>query len=431
MGNMQDILQSFNQQDNLNPKFWRSPKEKTTKDHNGQNSKLKPEIRNRLLEIAYEFINFLDVDIIVADVIMTGSLSNYNWSKYSDVDLHIVADFNQFPKEQLPLYEELFRLKKTIYNDKHDIKIYGYDVEVYVQDESESHFSSGVYSIFYDKWVVNPKKENVKIDKKLIKSKVKQWMNIIDDVIENAKDEPIDTANKLIKKYKDKLKKYRTCGLEKGGEYSDENIVFKILRRNGYIEKLYKFQDKHQDKLLSLNEAPQAVNQSLYPNIKFEDGVVGNSRPSKDKIEPTLLDDIQTAAKNVGAVVSITTAVSGHKAGTRHESGHAVDISKVNGQGFSGGESDADRKGILDDINKFVDELVKLGYTKNSESGNDKAVLTFGFDGHDNHIHVSKKSESPSQYNDGGTSSGTTSSSDNKLLRYLSSTFKEIMPNLK
>lgn len=254
MGNIQSILTSFKQQDDLNPKIWYLPKERYMGDHKGQSYKMNPKVRERLLQIAHEFINFLDVDIIVSDIIMTGSLANYNWSKYSDIDLHILTDFGQFSKKELPLYEELFRLKKTIYNDKHDIKIYGYEVELYVQDESESHFSSGVYSVLKNEWLVKPKKENPKIDKKLITSKVNQWMDIIDGVIENVKDEPIDVATELLKKYKDKLKKYRTCGLEKGGEYSDENIVFKILRRNGYIEKLYNFQNKHVDKLLSLNE---------------------------------------------------------------------------------------------------------------------------------------------------------------------------------
>jgi murein DD-endopeptidase MepM/ murein hydrolase activator NlpD/predicted nucleotidyltransferase len=255
MGNIQSILSSFNQQDNLNPKIWYLPKEKYMGDPDGQSYMMNPKVRNRLLEIANEFVNFLDVDIIVSDVLMTGSLANYNWSKYSDIDLHILTDFNQFSKKELPLYEELFRLKKTIYNDKHDITIYGYDVELYVQNESESHFSSGVFSVLNDEWLVTPKKENIKIDKKLIKSKAQQWMNIIDGVVENIEDESIEEANKILKKYKEKLKKYRTCGLEKGGEYSDENIVFKILRRNGYIEKLYNSQNKHSDKLLSLKES--------------------------------------------------------------------------------------------------------------------------------------------------------------------------------
>lgn len=245
MSNLKTILNSFYLRDNLNPKIWKQKGDQTI---------INPKVRERLLEISNEFIDFLKVDIIVSDIIMTGSLANYNWSNFSDVDLHIVIDFDQFSKEQLPLYEELFKIKKTLFNDKHDITIYGYDVELYAQNESETHFSSGVYSILNDEWITKPQKEEVKIDTTLIKNKSEQWMKIIDGVIEAAKDEPLDEARELIGKYKDKLKKYRTCGLEKNGEYSDENLVFKTLRRNGYIEKLFNFDLKHTDDTLSLRE---------------------------------------------------------------------------------------------------------------------------------------------------------------------------------
>ena len=245
MSNLKSILKSFHLRDNLNPKIWRETETKIT---------INPKVRERLLQISNEFIEFLKVDIVVSDIIMTGSLANYNWSNFSDIDLHIVVDFNQFTESQLPLYEELFKLKKTLFNDKHDITIYGYDVELYVQNESESHFSSGVFSILNNDWITKPKKESVEIDTDLIKSKSQQWMKIIDGVIEAAEDEPLEDARKLINKYKEKLKKYRTCGLEKNGEYSDENLVFKVLRRNNYIEKLFNFDVKHTDKKLSLKE---------------------------------------------------------------------------------------------------------------------------------------------------------------------------------
>lgn len=146
----------------------------------------------------------------------------------------------------------------------------------------------------------------------------------------------------------------------------------------------------------NINEAPVKVNPLLYSNIKFEDYVVGLSAPSKDKINPSLLSDIEKAAKSANVKVSITTAVSGHDTGSRHEVGNAVDISKINGISILSLDN-AKKKNIYNSINNFVNELVKMGYTKNSESGNDKAVLTFGFKGHDNHVHVSRKSE-------GGTS---------------------------
>ena len=240
-----ELIKSITLQDELNPKVWETK---------GDSHIMKPEIREGLLKIAYEYIDFLDVDIIISDIILTGSLANYNWSKYSDFDLHIVANFNQYPENQKELYDKLFSLKKMIFNDKHDITIKGYEVELYVQDESETHFSSGVYSVLFDEWMNEPELKDFKLDKKSIKDKTKQWMRIIDTLIDSIKDDDIDMAKEMIKKYKEKLKKYRSCGLEDKGEYSTENLVFKLLRRNGSIIKLYDPSGKILDKKLSMNQ---------------------------------------------------------------------------------------------------------------------------------------------------------------------------------
>jgi len=137
----------------------------------------------------------------------------------------------------------------------------------------------------------------------------------------------------------------------------------------------------------------------VYDNVDFKDNVVGKSTPSKDNINTALLQDIQTAAKSAGLKVDITTAVSGHDTGTRHESGNAVDIAMINGRAVStSNRADAD---------KLVGVLVQMGYKKNVESGNEKAVLTFGFPGHDNHVHVSNKGGVSSVTPSGGTASDT------------------------
>ena len=250
-----DIMKSFKSQDELNPKMWFLPNEKYMGDPDGQNYKMKPEVREKLLETANLFIDFLGVDVIVTDIIMIGSLVNYNWSKYSDIDLHIVVNFNQFPENAKDLYLEFFDLKKIIFNQKHNIKMFGYDVECFVQKEDETTFSSGIYSVLYDMWMNEPKKLSIEnIDKELLKDRASQWMRIIDGVIDNIQDENPDEIKSLVKKYKEKLKKFRNCGLEKGGEMSLENLVFKLLRRNGYIEKLYDVPTEVIDKKLSMKQ---------------------------------------------------------------------------------------------------------------------------------------------------------------------------------
>jgi predicted nucleotidyltransferase len=241
-----ELLKSFEPRKELNPKIW---------EGSGKDMKMNPEVREKLLEISDLFLEFVGTDILITDIIMIGSLVNYNWSKFSDIDLHIVLNYNQFPNNSKDLYVEYFDLKKIVFNQKHDIKIFGYDVECFVQDENETTFSSGIYSILYNDWVNEPKKlEDKNVDVKLIKNKAKQWMRIIDGVVNNIDDESPDVIRSIVKKYKTKLKNFRNCGLEKNGEMSVENLVFKLLRRNGYIGKLYDLPTKLIDKKLSMNQ---------------------------------------------------------------------------------------------------------------------------------------------------------------------------------
>jgi hypothetical protein len=141
-----------------------------------------------------------------------------------------------------------------------------------------------------------------------------------------------------------------------------------------------------------LNEFNRTQVPGMGKNLTYIDNVVPGSKPSIDlpKVNKDLLKDINTAAEKSGVEVSITTAKTGHGPRGRHGKYEAVDIAVVNNKGFLD-EKMAIKNGIHDDIKRFVDELVKMGYKKNVESANDKSVLTFGFPGHSNHIHVSRK----------------------------------------
>lgn len=245
MASTEKIINSFYLQDTFNPDLWNN-------SDNPKSVTLKPEIRERLLRVANLFIEYLDTDLFIQDIIFVGSLVGYNWSEFSDFDIHILIDLNE--SENKKLTEELFRLKKTVFNAAHDIRIKGYETELFVQDSNEENSIQGIYSILNNEWLKKPEKENFKVDKKKLISKTNQWMDIIDGVLENAEDEDIEDAVKLVKKYREKLRKYRTCGLKKEGEYSYENLVFKFLRRNGYIGKLENFKNEFVDKKLSLEQ---------------------------------------------------------------------------------------------------------------------------------------------------------------------------------
>ena len=250
----QTILQSFEVKKTLNPHIW-------TKDKDGD-SVLRPEVRDKLLIISDDFLTFVDIDNLecntitkecnVEDVTITGSICNYNWSKFSDIDLHLLVDFGKIDENE-KLVSNILLTKKNLWNASHDINIKGYDVEIYVQNASEVHFSSGVYSVLFNKWLIAPKEGDPAVDINKVIDKAQGWMEIINALQSRAYQMSDEEILKVIDKIKDKLKKFRKCGLEKGGEFSYENLAFKFLRRTGYIKKLFDLKNKVIDLSLSMD----------------------------------------------------------------------------------------------------------------------------------------------------------------------------------
>lgn len=243
-------LSSFNIKKELNPKFWK-------------NDRLDSRIRMKLLDIADDFINFLGVDWVKPeDITITGSLANYNWNqKYSDIDLHIIMDYSKVD-ERTDFVDNYFYSQKKLWNEEHkDLKIFGFPVEVYVQDINEKHTSSGVYSLDKDKWLTEPEREKLskkKVNKERIKKTVSQYTERIDKLVDDSKNTNGDDY-KMRKVYEgaqqlfDEIKKLRREDLsDTNNEISEGNIIFKALRRLGYIDKLDKVINKGYNTLNSL-----------------------------------------------------------------------------------------------------------------------------------------------------------------------------------
>ena len=235
------IIKSFTSKDSLSDNIFELSDETYV---------MRDDIRKRLIEISNDFVESFGVEFFIHDVILTVSLSNFNWSQYSDVDLHVLIDFDE-TEYPVDLVKEFFDAKKNIWNEKHDIKIKGYDVEVYVQDVNEEHISSGVYSILHNKWLVEPKKETPNIDDRMILQKGEHYAKQIDSLIKKSHKTDVLSQIEGLRK---KIKEFRQSGLDSGGEYSYENLTFKLLRRNGYIEKLIKLKKDITDKKLSITQ---------------------------------------------------------------------------------------------------------------------------------------------------------------------------------
>jgi predicted nucleotidyltransferase len=241
------IVKSFKSKDSLSNQIF---------DVEGDEFKMHEDIRKKLIEISDNFIDSLGVEFFIHDIVLTGSLANYNWSNFSDVDLHILIDFDEIVDKKLTgvnkIVKEFFDAKKNVWNETHNITIKGYDVEVYVQDVDEDHISSGVYSILNNQWLIKPEKNQPNIDDRLIIEKGLEYGDKIDKLIELS-NKGVDVLTK-IDDLRKKLKKFRQSGLDSGGEYSYENLTFKLLRRNNYIGKLLKLKTDIVDRKLSITQ---------------------------------------------------------------------------------------------------------------------------------------------------------------------------------
>ncbi len=207
-----EFVEPVAQHQELNQRLW-------------QNADLRPEVHAKLLEIARAFYDYLDVPVDVEDLIISGSQANYNYTPYSDLDLHLIVDFSKVECDRE--VDELFDAKRKLWQQNHDIKIKGVPVEVYVEDKLKPGVSS-VYSLLNRSWLKKPDPTKVSYNKQLVIDEVKKWTKVIDDTI---KSQNIDVLRKL----KTMLKDYRQQGLNSEGEFSEANLVFKSLRNSGKI----------------------------------------------------------------------------------------------------------------------------------------------------------------------------------------------------
>jgi hypothetical protein len=219
----------------LNPKIW-------------NDDVLDIEVAAKLEDIADAFQKFIGIDLNVVDYTITGSNANYTWTNYSDLDLHIIV--KGAPSEEA---RELFNAKKALWAEQHTITIKGLPVECYVQGEDEPHHSTGVYSIAKNKWLVEPKKVKPTLDDAAIEAKK-------DAVLAQIEQALLSKDLDRLRTVKDKITQMRKAGLERAGEWSVENLVFKILRNLGLIDQITEKIRELEDAELSLEQQTTDLN---------------------------------------------------------------------------------------------------------------------------------------------------------------------------
>lgn len=261
---------SFDIKDSLNPDIF-------------NNDELKPKIKKALLKILDSIID--DSVLLkkkdIKDAVIVGSIVSFHYSSYSDIDFHILIDMEKL-NDDTELVKSFLDDERRLWNIYHHVEIEGYEVEIYFQDINEKNVSNGCYSVLNDKWVKYPNKETYTIDKEKLSKKA---INLIEN-IEILKDS--DTPDlKYAQKLWDKVIKGRKEDIAKNGEFSEGNILFKILRRTGHIEILKNIIDSQKDKELSIEESKNI------DNIKKKINSKTNMKLNIKKFNNSLMESIR------------------------------------------------------------------------------------------------------------------------------------------
>ena len=213
----------------LNPKLW----------HDG---KLDLEVSAKLQDIAEAFEKFIGIELAVTDYTITGSNANYTWTEHSDLDLHLIVKGTVTDAER-----ELYNAKKALWAEQHTITVKGLPVECYVQGEQEEHHSTGVFSIAKDRWLVEPKKIKPEVDDSAVERKKDSMIHDIETVL-------LSKDLERMRRVKERITEMRKAGLARTGEWSVENLVFKILRNLGLIDQITEKIRELEDAELSLEQ---------------------------------------------------------------------------------------------------------------------------------------------------------------------------------
>ena len=245
--------------------------------HNTLNSKLftkeellKNNVRDKMLEIVDEFLADLkdqDIKVKVDDILLIGSNASYNYTKDSDIDLHVITNAKAV-KYEPEVAAALYSAYRSLFNKNLDIEFFGIPVEIFVETEDSARVSNGIYSVKKNKWVRKPVQEEIPdYDTKALDKLVDDWESKCKKLINDIKADKLDDEKKVVKMLEDIYDKLRKKGISKG-EYSVENLAFKELRNKGYLDQLKDYRNELVSKRLSLEERlDQQTRMNIYNQL--------------------------------------------------------------------------------------------------------------------------------------------------------------------
>lgn len=278
--------EAYELHDTLNPKLF-----------DLETNKLKPEVLEKLSGIFEEFLKSIDpLTLSIVDVRLVGSNASYNYNDQSDIDLHLLVNFdlNYINDEIL---QSIYNDKKNKFNEKYDFEIYGIPVEIYIEDMKSINATNGIYSILKNEWVREPvpmKYELPDYSTELAETRAK-----INEVLQSNDSKLIeDTINAIYLMRKD--------GLAIDGEMSIGNLVFKELRNDGLLDGL-------RNKYCELISDELSLNESVLNEDSSFDDYNDRVNQYRDKIEKELINTLKSEFPNAKVSNVIHSKYSGDR----------------------------------------------------------------------------------------------------------------------
>jgi predicted nucleotidyltransferase len=236
-----ELEEDIEKHDELNPALF------------NEDSTLKSEVKDKITEIVDEFLkDFIEVeiDLKVEDIILTGSNASYNYTKDSDLDIHIIADTSEM-EDTAHLYKVIYDAYKSAFNKKFDIELNKVPVEIYVETEDSARVSNGVYSVKDNDWIKEPELTDIpELDQEAFDKLYQEWEAKCKDLIKEIEAGNLEDEADIVTMIED-IYELRKSGISEG-EYSIQNLVFKELRNNKYLDDLKEYKDELIAKRLSL-----------------------------------------------------------------------------------------------------------------------------------------------------------------------------------
>ena len=285
------------QHDTLNPMFWNADKT------------LRREVRARMLEIANTFLRSIHVGeekLPVRDIVFTGSNANFNYTKTSDVDLHIRMDFGAFETINATAAQTIFNKSRASYNSTRNISIRGFKVEVFVEGLDTPEVGGGVYSLVRNRWLKQP--ERLSRDPRDAEFKrnvgffVKRWTKDLKKALVSS---DVEVMFAVLKE----IKAHRGAGINREGDGAPENAAYKVIRsangpinrimgNTGLFDRMWKAIDRIKDDNLSMPVPAQPLNEFFFaPEVKYSSTL----HPAIFGADKMLKPEVRAAMQRIGS----------------------------------------------------------------------------------------------------------------------------------